>query len=145
MSHTSSQPRRKIDVVLWIVQGVLALLFLFAGAMKLIMPIAALTQQSPMPGAFIRFIGVLEVLGALGLFVPALLRLRHELTPLAAAGLVIIMSGAVGSTLATGQIAGAAMPVAVGLLLAFVAYGRWQGVPARRAAVRPTVLRRSAA
>src|SRR5712692_9135189 len=60
---------------LWIVQGVLALLFLFAGGMKLVMPIEALTEQMPLPGAFVRSIGVAEVLGAMGLILPGLLRI----------------------------------------------------------------------
>ena len=57
---------------LWIVQGLLALLFLFAGGMKLVLPIEALTEQMPLPGLFVRFIGVAEVLGAIGLIVPGL-------------------------------------------------------------------------
>ena len=72
---------------LWIVQGLLALLFLFAGGMKLVLPIEELTAQMPLPGLFVRFIGVAEVLGAIGLVLPGLLRLRPGLTPLAAAGL----------------------------------------------------------
>src|SRR5262249_42712694 len=109
---------------LWTVQGLLALLFLFAGGMKLVMPIAELTKQMPLPGLFVRFIGVAEVLGAMGLILPGLLRIRQALTPLAAAGLVIIMIGATALTVAGGQVAPALLPVVVGLLLAFVAYRR---------------------
>ena len=79
---------------LWIVQVLLALLFLFAGGTKLIQPIEVLTQQTPLPGLFVRFIGVAEVLGAIGLILPGLLRIRPWLTPLAAIGLGIIMIGA---------------------------------------------------
>jgi hypothetical protein len=117
--------------VLWIVQGLLALLFLFAGGTKLVLPIEALTEQTPLPGLFIRFIGVAEVLGALGLLLPGLLRIRPGLTPLAAAGLVIIMVGATVLTLASGAVASALIPLVVGLLLAFVAYGRWRLMPQR--------------
>ena len=143
MPHTSSQRQRRISVALWIVQGLVAPLFLFAGGMKLVMPIAALTAQAPLPGLFIRFIGVLEVVGALGLVLPALLRLRPSLTPLAAAGLVIVMAGAVGATLTTGPAAPALVPVVVGVFLVFVAYGRWW-LASQHASVRPTVLRRAA-
>ena len=66
---------------LWSVQGLLTLLFLFAGGMKLVLPLEALTAQMPLPGLFVRFIGVAEVLGALGLILPALLRIRPGLTP----------------------------------------------------------------
>ena len=68
---------------LWIVQGLLALLFLFAGGMKLVLPMEQLEGSMPMPGAFLRFIGVAEVLGAIGLILPALLRIQPWLTPAA--------------------------------------------------------------
>ena len=83
---------------LWIVQGVLAAIFLFAGAMKLITPVEVMAAMSPFPGEFIRFIGVCEVLGAVGLIVPLATRILPGLTALAAAGLVIIMAGATVST-----------------------------------------------
>ncbi len=114
---------------LWIVQGLLALLFLFAGGMKLVLPLEMLTGPMPLSGLFLRFIGVAEVLGAIGLILPGLLRIRPGLTPLAAAGLVIIMIGATVFTLAGGDGAQALIPVGVGLLAAFVAYGRWRLVP----------------
>ena len=127
---------------LWIVQGLLALLFLFSGGMKLVMPIEALTEQMPLPGLFVRFIGVAEVLGAIGLILPGLLRIRPGLTPLAAAGLVIIMIGATALTLASGEVAMALMPLVVGLLSAFVAYSRWRLAP-HRGSSHPSMLRRA--
>jgi uncharacterized membrane protein YphA (DoxX/SURF4 family) len=118
-----------MNYALWIVQALLALLFLFAGGMKLVLPIEEMTKQMPMPGLFLRFIGVCEVLGALGLILPWLLGIRPGLTPLAAAGLVIIMIGATVTTLATADVAMAPIPLVVGILAAFVAYGRWRLVP----------------
>ena len=118
-----------MNIALWIVQALLALLFLFAGGMKFVMSIEEMTKQMPMPGWFLRFIGVCEVLGALALIFPWLLRIRPGLTPLAAAGLVIIMIGATVLTLMTGDIAMALMPLMVGILCAFVAYGRWRLTP----------------
>ena len=117
--------------VLWIVQGLLAALFLFAGGMKLIMPIEEMTKQMPLPlpDWFLLFTGVVEVLGAVGLILPWLLRKRPGLTPLAAAGLVIVMIGATAYTLAAGDIASALMPLVVGILCGFVAYGRWRLAP----------------
>jgi len=114
---------------LWIVQGLLAALFLFAGVMKLVLPLDQMTGTIPLPGAFLRFIGVVEVLGAVGLILPSLLRVRPGLTPLAAGGLVIIMIGAVWITVAGGDIAPAVIPLLVGILAAFVAYGRWRLAP----------------
>ncbi|MGE5850191.1 MAG: DoxX family protein [Candidatus Methylomirabilota bacterium] len=117
--------------VLWIVQGLLAALFLWAGGIKLILPLEQLTGPMPLPGLFLRFIGVAEVLGAAGLILPGLLRIRPGLTPLAAAGLVIIMIGATVLTLAGGDVVLALIPLVVGLLAAFVAYGRWRLAPLR--------------
>jgi hypothetical protein len=112
------------NVGLWVVQGLLAALFLFAGGMKLITPVAVLSVMSPFPGEFIRFIGVCEVLGAVGLILPWALGIRRELTPLAAAGLVIIMVGATVSTVAIGGGVLALINVAIGVLAATVVYGR---------------------
>jgi uncharacterized membrane protein YphA (DoxX/SURF4 family) len=116
--------------ILWLVQGLLALIFLYAGGIKLVLPIEVMTEQMPLPlpGWFLRFIGVAEVLGAIGLILPGLLGIRPVLTPLAALGLVIIMIGATVLTLAgfvPGGVALALIPLVVGLLSAFVAYGRW--------------------
>jgi uncharacterized membrane protein YphA (DoxX/SURF4 family) len=120
----SPRRRRIMNYALWIVQGLLALLFLFTGGMKLVLPIEVMTQQMPMPGWFLRFIGVAEVLGAIGLILPGLLGIRPGLTPLAALGLVIIMIGATVLTIAAIGVATALIPLMVGLLSAFVAYGR---------------------
>ena len=118
-----------MNIALWIAQGLLAAIFLFAGGMKLILPIEEMTKQLPLPGLFLRFIAVCEVLGAIGLILPWLLGLRPGLTPLAAAGLVIIMIGATALTLATAGITMAPIPLVVGILAAFVAYGRWRLAP----------------
>ena len=109
---------------LWIVQGLLAALFLFAGGMKLITPIEVLSAMSPFPGEFIRFIGICEVLGAVGLILPYALRILPGLTALAAAGLVVIMVGATVSTLAIGGGLLALPTLVLGLLAALVAHGR---------------------
>jgi hypothetical protein len=116
---------------LWIVQGLLAALFLFAGGMKLVLPLEALKGPVTLPGWFLRFIGVTEALGALGLILPGLLRIRPGLTPPAAAGLVIIMIGATGIGLMVGDVAVTLISLVVGLLAAFVAYGRWRLAPLR--------------
>ena len=115
---------------LWIAQVLLALAFVSAGATKLILPGEALTAFYPFPELFIRFMGVCELLGAVGLILPGLLRIRQALTPLAAAGLAIIMAGATVMTLVIGGGASALMPLVLGLLAVFVAYGRTR--PSRR-------------
>lgn len=125
---------RKANASLWTIQVLLALLFLFAGGMKLVVPIEMLKGPVALPGALLRFIGVCETLGALGLILPGVFRIRTGLTPLAASGLVIIMIGATTVTLIGGLIAPAAIPAVVGTLAVVVAYGRWQVAPL---AVRP--------
>src|SRR4051812_47411252 len=110
---------------LWTAQSVLAALFLFAGVFKVITPTDVLTAQSHMPGDFIKFIGICETLGALGLILPGLTRIRTELTPLAASGLVIIMIGAVVTSIIQGAGLASAFPGVVGVLAFYVARGRW--------------------
>jgi DoxX-like family len=124
-----------VNYALWTVQGLLAAIFLFAGGMKLVLPVADMQAPVALPGPLLRFIGVSEVLGGLGLVLPGLLGIMTGLTPLAAAGLVIIMTGATVLTLATGLVGPALISLVVGLLAAFVGYGRWRLVP-HRAAVR---------
>jgi hypothetical protein len=122
-----------VTYALWTIQALLALVFLLAGGIKLVMPLEMFTPYLPLPGVFIRFIGLCEVLGALGLVLPGLLRIRTDLTPLAAKGLVLVM---VGATMFTppDQLASGLLPVTLGLLAGVVAYSR---DPARRLHLRP--------
>ena len=118
-----------MNIVLWVVQILLALMFLFAGGTKLYYSPEVLAAMGPpnqiqFPGLFIKFIGVCEVLGALGLLLPGLLRIRRSLTPLAAIGLVIIMIGAVVVSVAGPGVGTAMPPLVIGILCVFVAYGR---------------------
>lgn len=122
-----------MNIVLWIIQILLALLFLFSGLTKLL-PI--LTMPPPPPGVwmppmwFLKFIGLCELLGALGLVLPGLFRRQQYLTVLAAIGLLIIMIGAVAVTVSMG-IGAAVLPLITGILCAFVAYGRSKLSPLR--------------
>lgn len=123
-----------MNIVLWILQVLLALFFLFAGGTKLVLSAETLTQmgspnQIVLPLWFIRFIGVAEVLGALGLILPGVFRIRQSLTTLAAVGLAIIMVGAVVITMMGDGVVMAITPFITLLLLLFVAYGRWRVRP----------------
>src|SRR5215210_7900959 len=127
----------RLNTVLWVGQGLLALVFAFAGGSKLVLPLEAMAGPIELPGPLLRFIGVVEILGAIGLILPGLLRIRPGLTPLAAAGLVSIMIGATVLTLAGvvpggGGAASALIPLVLGLLSAFVVYGRWPQIKAHR-------------
>ena len=110
--------------MLWGIQWLLAALFVFAGGMKLVLPIQALAGPVALPGAFLRFIGVAEVLGGIGLVLPGLLRILTFLTPVAASGLVVIMTGATVITVVGMGLGPALLPLVVGTLAAVVAYER---------------------
>lgn len=114
----------RLNTVLWTVQGLLALLFVFAGGMKLMLPLDAMAGPVALPGSFLRFIGVAELLGGLGLVLPGAFRIHTELTPIAATGLVIIMTGATAITVIGIGFVASILPLVVGTLAAFVAYGR---------------------
>lgn len=114
-----------MSVALWIVQGLLAFVFLFSGAMKLVQPLEVLGERLPLPGPFVRFIGVSEVLGAVGLILPALLGIWPFSTPVAAVGLAVIMAGATVMTWSGEGPKQALLPLVTGFLLVFVVLGRW--------------------
>jgi hypothetical protein len=122
---------KRINVAIWTVQVLLACLFLFAGGAKLVLPISELTKQVPLPGLFLRFLGVVEVAGALGLILPSLLRIRPYLTPLAAGGLIIIMSGATSISMIGGKVTPAIPTFVAGCLAGLVLYARTRVVPIR--------------
>ncbi len=127
-ANLSVRRERMMSVTLWTIQGALSLLFLFAGGSKLILSANVLLAQMalPLPIWFIRFIGVIEVAGALGLILPQLTRIKPFLTPLAACGLALEMIGATIVTVIGMGVAPALMPLIVGFLAVFVAYGRGQ-------------------
>jgi uncharacterized membrane protein YphA (DoxX/SURF4 family) len=128
-SISQSTPRARTrstrNTLLWIAQSLLALTFLATGTMKLVLPLAVLTAQMHVPGAFIRILGVLEFAGALGLVLPGIFHTRTRLTPLAAAGLVIIMAGATSATMITMGVLPATGPFALGIVAGLIAVGRW--------------------
>ena len=122
-----------MGTALWIVQGLLAVAFLGSGLMKLIKSQedakAQMAWIDDFPAGFFKFIGASEVAGALGMVLPGLTGIAPILTPVAAVGLVIVMLGAAVTHIRYSE-APMAMPAFVlGLLAAFVAYGRFVAVP----------------
>jgi hypothetical protein len=130
---------KKLNVGLWVLQGFLGLfLGLASGAPKLLLPIEALPTPVPMSQEFLWFVGACEVLGAIGLILPGVLRIRPGVTALAAACLVALTICAAAAQLMGGNPGSAAFAVGIGALCAVVAYGRWRLVPlggARRTSV----------
>ena len=129
---------------LWVVQALVAVVFLVAGASKLAMPAEVLAASSPLPVLFVRFIGACEIFGAIGLIVPAVTRIRPMLTPIAAICLAIIMVGATVSTLLVGMGAAALMPFILGVAVVFIAYGRLNLAPiAEKTSAIPTLAKQA--
>lgn len=128
------QPSNKrLHVGLWVAQGLLAAAFLMAGGMKVSAPIEQLQAQMPWVtgamGHLVRFIGVLELLGAIGLIVPAATRIMPKLTPLAATGLLTVMTLATATHISRGEYPMIVANIVLGGMAAFIAWGRFQKAP----------------
>lgn len=123
------EPSKILNYGLWAAQLLLAFGFAMAGAMKLVTPMDELLANGIMvagraPELLVRFIGLSEVLGAIGLVLPAALRILPVLTPAAAAGLALVMGLAMGDHAMNGEYTGLPVNVVLGGLAAFVAWGR---------------------
>jgi putative oxidoreductase len=133
MASVSAAPSKALNIGLWIVQLVLAAMFGMAGVMKSTAPIPELAAQMGWPGvlppALVRFIGVSELAGAIGLVLPAATRIKPQLTPLAAAGLVVVMLLAAVFHIVRGEFGALPFNIGLGAAAAFVAWGRWTKAP----------------
>lgn len=124
---------KMLNSALWLAQLLLAFVFGSAGFMKATTPIAALAGILPwtsaLPELMVRVIGTCELLGAIGMILPSITRIRPQLTPLAALGLATIMLLASGFHLTRGE--GAYVPslLAIGAIALVVAWGRWKRLP----------------
>jgi uncharacterized membrane protein YphA (DoxX/SURF4 family) len=132
-ANAAAKPSKALHIGLWVVQVLLALMFTFAGTMKATQPIAALAAQMKWPGAvpeaLVRFIGVSELLGGLGLILPAATRIKPILTPVAAIGLVTVMAMAAAFHVSRGELSALPVNAVIGGLAAFVAWGRMKKAP----------------
>ena len=125
-----------MNILLWLVQVVLAAGFGMAGFMKATQPVDALVQAgiawaSQVPLPMVRFIGSAELLGAIGLILPAATGIKPALTPLAALGLLTIMILAMAFHVSRGEAQALPINMVLGGLAAFVAWGRTKKVPIR--------------
>lgn len=122
-----------MNIVLWIIQVITALVFVAVGSLKTTQPVDKLpkymTWVKSFPAAFVRFIGICEFLGSFGLIVPELTHMLPWLTIVAAAGLVIIMIGAVIYHIVRKEYANIVLCAVLLILSAVIVYGRWILVP----------------
>lgn len=129
---STTKPSRGLHISLWIVQGLLALAFGMAGTMKLLTPISELAEAMPWVAdapALVRFIGASELAGALGLILPAALRIMPRLTAWAGVGLFVVMVLGAGFHASRGEFASLPVNVLLGALAGFVAWGRFKAAP----------------
>ena len=121
---------KKTNVALWVLQVLLALFFaLGSGLPKFLLPADQLPMPIPLSQTFTWLVGACEVLGALGLVLPGLLRIRPSITPVAAACLVALTICATIYQLMGGQPGNAVFALVMGALCAVVAYGRLRLAP----------------
>jgi uncharacterized membrane protein YphA (DoxX/SURF4 family) len=124
-----------MNIVLWVLQVLLALMFLWHGWLFVSPPPEMVDIMNAAFGvAFRRFLGVAEILAAIGLIVPAATRILPWLTPLAAAGLMIVTASATVLHLSRNEISSAITTAVLFVLLTVVAYMRWKvkPIPARQ-------------
>ena len=118
-----------MNVALWIVQGLLALIFLMSGTLKVTQPkeklISMLAYVEDLSAGQVKTIGVLEILAAIGLILPDVTGILPWLTPVAAVGLVLEMIGAITLHLRRGEYSMIVINIVLLALAAFVAYGRF--------------------
>ncbi len=131
--ETTPHPSRGLHVTLWVLQLLLGAAFLMAGATKASQPIAALATKMPWTAQagepLTRFIGLSELLGGLGLILPAATRVMPILTPIAASALTLVMALATAFHLSRGEMQAFPIPLVMGALCAFVAWGRFKKAP----------------
>jgi putative oxidoreductase len=123
-----------MSVVLWIVQALLAAAYVLAGSMKAFRPLEALkksmTWVSAVPAGLVRFVGIAELLGAIGLILPMVTNLAPGLTVAAAAGLVLVQVCAIVFHLSRHEARVVPGNIVLLLLALFVLIGRVAIVPA---------------
>lgn len=127
IAYTSRVRPRPLHIALWLVQGLLALAFGAAGLMKLTTPIATLASTMAWVESapwLVRFIGGAELLGAIGLILPAATRILPQLTIWAAAGLNTIMVLALGLHVYRGEWSALTAPFVLGVMASFIVWGR---------------------
>ena len=133
MPNQTPQSGRWIRIALWTAQVLLAALFLMTGGMKVFLSPAEIVKAVPdfaaLPLGLVRFIGIAELAGAIGLILPAVTRIAPSLTPLAASGLTVVMILAALFHISRGEFPQLGFVILLGALASFVAWGRYKRAP----------------
>jgi putative oxidoreductase len=128
-----NQKSKFLNISLWAAQIILAGMFIMAGFIKTTTPIEQLSASLPwakdVPAWLVRFIGISEFLGALGLILPSLLRIKPVLTPVAALGIIAIMMMAAFFHITRTELSGVMFTLILALVAAFIGWGRWRKLP----------------
>jgi uncharacterized membrane protein len=130
MNTTSN---KGLNIALWVTQVLLAAMYLMAGSTKLLQPIEEMAMMMPWvadtPAGLVRFIGLSELLGGLGLLLPSILRIQPKLTVFAALGLTLVQVLASGFHLSRGETSALGMNFLLIAMAVFIAWGRAKKVP----------------
>lgn len=122
-----------LHIALWIVQVLLAVSLVWAAGMKLFQPLDKLAAMWPwvgqVPATLVKLTGIVDVLGAVGLILPAWLRIRPQLTPIAAGCIIVLMICAITFHVLRGEASVIGFNIVFALLAAFVAWGRFAKIP----------------
>ncbi|HEY5826452.1 MAG TPA: DoxX family protein [Cyclobacteriaceae bacterium] len=128
--NSSPQPSKTLHIILWIVQLLLASSMIWASSVKLFQPVSQVAVMWPWAGevseAFLKFTGVVDLIGALGLILPSLLRIQPKLTPIAALAIILLMICASIFHISRGEGANIAPNILFAIMAAFIAWGRFR-------------------
>lgn len=130
---TSQKSSKAFHVILWIAQVVLASTLIWSSTMKLFQPIGKLSAMWPWAGqvslAFVKLTGLIDLLGAVGLILPALLRIRPKLTPVAALAIIALMICASIFHISRGEASSIGVNIFFAIIAVFIAWGRFKKAP----------------
>ena len=117
-----------MNIALWIAQALLAATLIWSGMIKLLQPVAELSAMWPwaaqVPFALVKFTGIVDLLGAFGLTLPALFHIRSKITPIAALGIIVLMVCASVFHISRGEASSIAVNIFFAIIAAFIAWGR---------------------
>ena len=130
---TKEKRNKILHIFLWVVQAMLAFVFISAGYTKTFQPVESLVASMPWvadaPSALVRFIGISEILGAIGLILPSLLKIQPKLTVHAAIGLLTIMVLAAALHVYRGEFDLIGFSIIFAILCGFITWGRLKKAP----------------